>query len=70
MRALLISGLALVAIGLGFIIRPPNYSRQESVFKFGDIEAKVQEQRPVPGWVGGAALGAGRVLVLVGFRKR
>jgi len=45
MRALQISGLVLVAIGLWIIIRPPSYSREESVFKFGDVEAKMQEQR-------------------------
>ena len=69
MRALLISALVLIAIGLWIIIRPPSYSREESVFKFGDLEAKMQEQRPVPGWAGGMALGAGLVLVVVGFRK-
>jgi hypothetical protein len=70
MRALQISGLVLIALGLWIIIRPPSYSREESVFKVGDLEAKVQEQHPVPGWVGGMALGAGLVLVVVGFRKR
>jgi len=69
MRALQISGLVLIAIGLWIVIRPPSYSREESVFKFGDLEAKMQEQRPVPGWAGGMALGAGLVLVVVGFRK-
>lgn len=69
MRVLQISGLLLIAIGLWIIIRPPSYSHQESVLKFGGLEAKVQEQRPVPGWAGGTALGAGLVLLLVGFRK-
>jgi cytochrome c biogenesis protein CcdA len=69
MRALQISGLVLIAIGLWFIIRPPSYSREESVFKFGDVEARMQEQRSLPGWVGGVALGAGLVLVVVGFRR-
>jgi hypothetical protein len=69
MRALQISGLVLIAIGLWIIIRPPSYSHNESVFKFGDLEAKVQEQRPVPGWAGGVALGTGLVLVLAGLRK-
>ena len=69
MRAVQISALVLIAIGLWIIIRPPSYSREESVFKFGDIEAKMQAQRPVPGWAGGVALGAGLVLLVVGFRK-
>lgn len=69
MRALQISGLVLIAIGLWIIIRPPSYSREESVFKFGDIQAKVQQERSVPGWAGGVALGAGLVLLVVGFRK-
>ena len=69
MRALQISGLVLIVVGLWIIIRPPSYSRDETVLKFGDIEAKVQQQRNVPGWAGGIALGAGSVVVLFGFRK-
>jgi hypothetical protein len=68
MRAMQVSGLVLIALGLWIIIRPPSYSRDETVLKFGDIEAKMQQQRTVPGWAGGIALGAGIVLVLVGFR--
>ena len=56
-------------IGLGLLIRPPSYSREESVFKVGEIEAKVRQEHPVPGWVGGLALGAGVVLVVVGLKK-
>jgi hypothetical protein len=70
MRALLISGLVVIVIGLWIIIRPPSYSREESVFKFGDLEAKMQQQRLVPGWAGGMALGAGLVLVIIGLQKR
>lgn len=70
MRALQIPGLVLIAIGLWLLIRPPSYSHQESVFKVGELEAKVHERRQVPGWVGGLALGAGLVLVVVGSRKR
>ena len=69
MRALQISGAALIVIGLWLMIRPPSYSREESVLKLGEIEAKVRQQHPVPGWVGGLALGAGLVLVVVGLKK-
>ncbi|HEX4618893.1 MAG TPA: hypothetical protein VH135_04140 [Steroidobacteraceae bacterium] len=69
MRTLPIVGAILVAGGLFLILRPPSYPHQESVFKMGDIEATVQEQRTLPGWVGGAILGAGCVLVIVGLKK-
>jgi hypothetical protein len=70
MRALQISGAVLIVIGLWMIIRPPSYSREESVLKLGNIEAKMQQEHSVPGWVGGLALGAGLVLVVVGITKR
>jgi hypothetical protein len=69
MRALQIPGLVLTVIGLWLIIRPPSYSHDETVLKFGDVEAKMQQQRSVPGWVGGVALGVGGVLVVFGLRK-
>jgi hypothetical protein len=66
---MLISGLILLVLGLWIIIRPPSYSHDETVLKFGDVEAKMQQQRAVPGWIGGVALGAGLVLAAVGLRK-
>jgi len=69
MRALQILGAILTAAGLFVIIRQPTYPHEESVFKLGDIEAKLQVKRPFPGWLGGVLLGAGGVLVLVGFRR-
>jgi hypothetical protein len=45
-------------------------TKDENVFKFGGIEAKLQQKQRLPEWIGGVALGAGLVLVLVGLRKR
>jgi len=70
MRPLTISGAILILIGLWIIIHPPSYAREESVLKIGAIEAKMQQRHTVPGWVGGIALGAGVVLVVVGWKKR
>jgi hypothetical protein len=70
MRYLTILGVVLIAAGLFAILRPPSYSSEQSVLKLGDLEAKVQQQRTVPGWVGGALLGAGCVLLVIGVRKR
>jgi hypothetical protein len=69
MRALVIPGLVLIALGFWLIFWPPSYSHHEKVLKVGDLEASVQEQRPIPGWVGGIALGAGLVLVVVGVKR-
>jgi drug/metabolite transporter (DMT)-like permease len=70
MRALQILGALLIAGGLFVLIRAPSYSSEKSVLKVGTLEAKVNEQHEIPGWAGGAALAAGVVLVVVGFRKR
>ena len=70
MRSVMILGVLLIAGGLFVILRPPSYSSEQSVLKLGDLEARVQQQRTVPGWVGGALLGAGCVLIVFGVRKR
>jgi hypothetical protein len=70
MRTTMISGLVLVAAGLFLLLKGVSYTREESVLKVGGFEAKVQEEHSVPQWVGGVALGAGIVLVVLGFRKR
>ena len=70
MRLLQVTGAILIAAGIFMIIRPPSYSREESMFKFGNIEAKLQQKHTVPAWVGGTALGAGLVLVVVGLKRR
>jgi drug/metabolite transporter (DMT)-like permease len=69
-RAIQVSGAVLIVIGVWVVIRPPSYSHEESVFKLGDVEAKMQQERQVPGWVGGMALGAGLVLLVVGSKSR
>jgi hypothetical protein len=69
MRILQIIGAILIAAGLYVLIRAPTFSSEESVFKVGDVEAKVQRHHDIPPWLGGAALAAGVVLVVVGAKK-
>ncbi len=70
MKAFLIAGLVLIAAGIFLILRPPHYAGEQSVFKLGNLEAKMQQDRALPGWVGGAVLGAGVVLLGAGLVKR
>jgi hypothetical protein len=69
MRVLQIVGAILIAAGLFVFIKSPSYSSEKSVIKIGGVEAKVSQEHPVPPWVGGAALAAGVILLVVGARK-
>lgn len=70
MKASLIAGLVLIAAGIFLILRPPHYASEQSVFKLGDLEARMQQERALPEWVGGVVLGAGIVLLGAGIVKR
>lgn len=70
MRASLIAGAVLIAAGLFLILRPPHYASEQSVLKLGNLEARMQQERTLPGWVGGAVLGAGIVLLGAGLVRR
>ena len=69
MRILQIVGGILIVGGLFVLIKAPSYSREKSVFKIGDVEARVAQEHPVSPWVGGAAIAAGVALIVVGARK-
>lgn len=70
MRISLIAGAILAGAGLFMILRPPSYTTEERLIKMGEIEATVQRDRPVPGWIGGIAVGAGIVLLVTGWTRR
>ena len=69
MRILQVVGALLIAGGLFVLIKAPSYSSDKSVFKIGDVEAKVAQEHAIPPWAGGAALASGVVLIVVGARK-
>ncbi len=69
MRILQIVGALLIAVGLFVLIKTPTYSSEKSVFKIGDVEAKVSQEHAIPPWAGGAAVAVGVVLIVVGARK-
>jgi hypothetical protein len=70
MRVSLIAGVMLAALGAFVVFKGVSYTKEESVFKFGGLEAKMQQKNRVPEWIGGVALGAGLVLVIAGLKKR
>lgn len=70
MRSALIAGVILTLAGAFVVFKGVSYTREESVIKFGSLEAKMQQKHRVPEWIGGVALGAGLVLVITALRKR
>ena len=70
MRAMQVSGSVLIVLGLWIVIHPPSYSREETVFKLGNIEANLRQEHPVPAWIGGAMAGGGLVLLVLGLIRR
>jgi len=70
MRILQVLGVILIAGGLFILIKGPSYSSEKSVFKIGDVEAKVAQEHTIPPWAGGAALAAGVVLLVAGARRK
>ena len=69
MRAVQIIGALLIAGGLFILIKSPSYTSEKSVFKVGDVEAKVSQDHAIPAWAGGVALAGGLILIVVGARK-
>jgi hypothetical protein len=69
MRIVQVLGVLLIAGGLYVLLKSPTYSSDKSLFKVGQVEARVREDHEIPPWVGGATVAAGLVLVVAGARR-
>jgi len=69
MRPLTLAGLALIAVGLFVAVRGASYRSDRSVFKVGEMEASIQEERAVPPWAGVVGVVAGVLLILADRRR-
>jgi hypothetical protein len=69
MRPLSLVGIVLVCAGLFVLVRGVSYRRDRSVFKVGEIEASIQEERTIPAWAGAAGVAAGVLLILADRRR-
>jgi hypothetical protein len=69
MRIVQVIGALLIAGGLYILIKSPTYPSDKSLFKVGEVEARVRENREIPPWAGGAAVAVGLVLIVTGARR-
>jgi hypothetical protein len=73
MTAARVAGIVLIVIGLvGLLWGGFSWTNEKTVIDIGPVEAKTREQKtiPVPPLVGGIALVAGIVLLVVPARRR
>jgi hypothetical protein len=72
MKSIMIAGIILILLGLAALAyKGITYTTEEQVAKLGPLEAKVEREKtiPLPPVLGGLALAAGVVLVVLGVRK-
>ena len=69
MRPLILGGIVLLLAGSYAAFRGVNYRSNRNVLKIGELEAKVEEQRTVPPWVGGVLILGGIVMIVAGARQ-
>lgn len=70
MRAMILAGVLIAAVGAYILVRGLTYKSSDTVLDVGVLKAKVEERKSVPAWVGVAAIAGGLVLVGAGARKR
>lgn len=70
MKALVLVGVAAIVFGAVIVFRGITYKSDEAVLRVGEFEASVEARRPVPVWIGAAAIAGGVVLVITGARSR
>jgi hypothetical protein len=73
MKSITLLGILLVVLGvLALAYQGVSYTRQEKVLDIGPIHAtkETQEHIPLPPIVGGLALAAGAVLLVIGAKQK
>ena len=73
MKSITVLGILLVVLGgLALVYQGFSYTRQEKVLDLGPIHATAdtQEHVPLPPIVGGLALAAGAVLLVIGTKRK
>jgi hypothetical protein len=70
MKALILAGIVVAALGVVVLTMGVSYPSHRSMMRIGDLQASVQEQHAIPSWVGIAAIAGGALIIGAGLRRR
>ena len=70
MKAMIVLGVVLSALGAFLLIRGASLTTKRDVLSVGPLEVTAEEQHPVSPWIGGIILVAGVGLVVVGATRK
>lgn len=68
--ALIVIGIALIALGIYVAAGQASYRSKNNVLKIGDVGVSVKESHEVPAWTGVIGIAVGGVLIVAGARQR
>jgi hypothetical protein len=69
MRASLVAGIVLIALGAFVLLRGGSFTTREKLLEVGDVKVTADQKRAVPPWLGWVAVVAGTALIVAGARK-
>ena len=70
MRAPIIIGGLIIAIGAFVLLRGASFTSRRDVLKVGDVKVTADQQQTIPPWTGAAAIVAGAAIILSGTRRK
>jgi hypothetical protein len=70
MRAGVIVGVVLIALGAVVLLRGASYRSRHDIVKIGDVKVTASDRREIPSWVGIVAIVAGAGLAVGAARRR
>lgn len=69
MRASVIIGIVLIALGGIVLVRGGSFTTKRNVVEVGDLSISADEKQSIPPWVGILSIVAGAVVIGAGVRK-
>lgn len=66
----IVAGLLLLCFGAFALIRGASVTTKRNVLEVGDLKVTADEQRTLPPWAAGVAVGVGVALIAAGIRTR